>query len=485
MSAVPVFAVVGRVNKGKSSVLATLAEDDSVRIGRRPGTTVDCREYPIRIDGEVVLKIIDTPGFEEADRALEWLRSRETSAASRPELVAAFVSEHAEGEDFIEERKLLRPILEGACVLYVVDGTQPYRTNYQAEMEILRWTGQPGMALINRIGEGDHGAEWRRALDQYFKIVRDFDAHAVSFTERVRLLRTFRELSDAQRAPLDRAINALIGERARRRAEAAATLTDLLLEALTLSLDVTVRQRSELDSERAELERRFHDGQRAAEQRARQAVEASYAHHRGEWSGAEVARPVFDQDLFAEEAWRLLGLSPKQLVAAGAVGGAVVGGSIDAAVGGASFMTGTLIGTVVGGGVALYSAMQRFAKARPVGSGRLGGIFSDLTRYWSGTLRFRIGPHQGANFPWVVLDRALLHYRAVIGRTHAVRGVVELEDAGAGERIVSSLDRPRRDALERLFTRIRKKHQDVPAALRDELYQQLRVLLQELDPEPD
>ena len=34
---VPTFAVVGRVNKGKSSVLATLAEDDSVRVDPRPG----------------------------------------------------------------------------------------------------------------------------------------------------------------------------------------------------------------------------------------------------------------------------------------------------------------------------------------------------------------------------------------------------------------------------------------------------------------
>ncbi|MBN2361330.1 MAG: DUF3482 domain-containing protein, partial [Deltaproteobacteria bacterium] len=355
MSEVPIFAVVGRVNKGKSSVLATLAEDDSVRVDPHPGTTRECREYPVRIDGEVVLRIVDTPGFEEADRALAWLRARETSAASRAELVAEFVRAHEAGDDFSEERKLLRPILDGASILYVVDGTRPYRTNYQAEMEILRWTGQPGMALINRIGEGDHGAEWRRALDQYFKIVRDFDAHAVSFVDRVRLLSTFRELREDWRAPLERAIGALIGERTRRRAEAAAAITDLVVDALTLALEVTVRERREIDGERARLEQRFHDQLREREQRARHAVEGIYAHHRGAWNSAEVARPVFDRDLFAQEAWRLLGLSPKQLVAAGAVGGAVVGGSIDAAVGGASFMTGTLIGTLLGGGAALYS----------------------------------------------------------------------------------------------------------------------------------
>lgn len=46
----PRFAVVGRVNKGKSSVVATLAEDDSVQIDPRPGTTTTVREYPVRVD---------------------------------------------------------------------------------------------------------------------------------------------------------------------------------------------------------------------------------------------------------------------------------------------------------------------------------------------------------------------------------------------------------------------------------------------------
>ena len=35
----PVFAIVGHPNKGKSSIVATLAEDDDVAISPRPGTT--------------------------------------------------------------------------------------------------------------------------------------------------------------------------------------------------------------------------------------------------------------------------------------------------------------------------------------------------------------------------------------------------------------------------------------------------------------
>ena len=42
----PSFAIVGHPNKGKSSLVATLARDASVRIGPEPGTTVQAREYP-------------------------------------------------------------------------------------------------------------------------------------------------------------------------------------------------------------------------------------------------------------------------------------------------------------------------------------------------------------------------------------------------------------------------------------------------------
>src|SRR5207248_2184949 len=236
----PRFAVVGRVNKGKSSIVATLAEDDTVRIDPRPGTTTEVREYPVRVDGRTLFVLVDTPGFEDAPRALAWLRSREVSAAERPARVAELLRAYEGTGEFADERKLLAPILAGANVLYVVDGTRPFRRNYEAEMEILRWTGRPGMALVNRIGDEDHGLEWHRALDQYFKMVRDFDAFSVSFEERLKLLESFRELRPESRAAIDEAITALTAQRRRRRADAGSEIADLLLDELTHTEEIAV-----------------------------------------------------------------------------------------------------------------------------------------------------------------------------------------------------------------------------------------------------
>jgi small GTP-binding protein len=483
VSDAPRFAVVGRVNKGKSSIVATLAEDDTVRVDPRPGTTTEVREYPVRVDGRTLFVLVDTPGFEDAPRALAWLRARETSAAERPARVAELVAAFEGTDEFREERRLLAPVLAGASVLYVVDGTKPFRPNYEAEMEILRWTGRPGMALVNRIGEGDHAAEWHRALDQYFKIVRDFDAFAATFEERVHLLEVFRALRPEWRAAVDEAVAALVAQRARRRADAAAEVADLLADALTHVEELAVPDEAALARERDRLERSFHDALRRREERARRRVEALYGHRAAVFEEAALARPVLEQDLFAEETWRVLGLSPGQLVAASALAGATVGGALDVAVGGASFLAGTVLGGAVGGGAALYGVGRRFARVRPVGPGGLPSLLLDARRLVSGERRFRIGPHAQPNFPWVVLDRALLHYAAVARRTHARRGAVALPE-GARSGVVASLPGAERRDLEALFRKLRRSAPDAPRSLRDALERAVARILARVDPLP-
>ena len=161
--------MVGRVNKGKSSVIATLAEDERIAVSPLPGTTTEASVFPVVVDGRTLFTLIDTPGFEQAAQALAWLEQTPVGSEQRSVRVRAFVERSVAAGEFADECKLLAPILAGAGILYVVDGEKPYRDNYRAEMEILRWTGQPSMALINRIGAGDHAEDWRRALNQYFK----------------------------------------------------------------------------------------------------------------------------------------------------------------------------------------------------------------------------------------------------------------------------------------------------------------------------
>lgn len=471
MSDLPRFAVVGRVNKGKSSVIATLAEDDHVAISPLPGTTRQCAEYPVRVDDETLFVLVDTPGFEDAPRALAWLKSTSPAADERRARVEAFVREHEGTDAFVEERELLGPILSGALILYVVDGTRPYRENYASEMEILRWTGQPSMALINRIGDGDHAESWRSALDQYFKVVRDFDAHSASFEERLRLLTTFRELAPGAENALQRAIDALESDRDRRRAEVAEVISSLLVDALTFTMETSEREQSEPKK----LEDAFHDALRARERKARRQVERLYHHERVRWEHAtELDRPVLGEDLFARRTWADLGLSAGQVLALYTVSGAVAGSVLDAAVGGASFLAGTAIGGAVGAGAGALHIQRRFARATSV-----GGLSDRVGRAMGGGRRYRVGPFSHPNFPFVLLDRALLHYDAVRTRAHAKNAVEEATSPLPGEsRRMTDLPRGERSDLHRQFDKVRKSRGEVPPQLRAELRNQVAKLLE-------
>ena len=92
--ATPVFAVVGRPNKGKSSIVATLARDDAVHIDARAGSTREAHTYPMKVDGETLYELVDTPGLQRARSVLDWLNSHCNDAAARPETVQAFVEQH-------------------------------------------------------------------------------------------------------------------------------------------------------------------------------------------------------------------------------------------------------------------------------------------------------------------------------------------------------------------------------------------------------
>jgi GTP-binding protein EngB required for normal cell division len=72
--AIPEFAIVGHPNEGKSSVLSTLAEDDSVRVSATPGETVVCQTFPVVIDGQEIIRFVDTPGFQHPREILHQLQ---------------------------------------------------------------------------------------------------------------------------------------------------------------------------------------------------------------------------------------------------------------------------------------------------------------------------------------------------------------------------------------------------------------------------
>lgn len=456
----PTFAVVGRPNKGKSSIVATLARDDAVYIDARAGSTLQARTYPMRVDGHTLYELVDTPGIQRARAVLDWLNAHCSDAAARPDTVKAFVEQHEDEPRFADECQMLRPIVNGAGIIYVVDGSCPYGSDYEAEMEILRWSGRPSLALINPIESQEFVQEWSAGLGQFFKTVRIFDAHRAEVTKQLELLELFGHLDPRWREPLEQAIEVLRQDRQLQARTASIYITDLLVDAITYSVEQAVPQGLPQEPVRKLLYERYKRHLVSQERRCRARVEELYYYTRLKKSEASLA--LEESDLFNLEQWYLWGLGKKSMVTVAASAGALVGGStgmlLDAASGGLLGGLGTL---VTGSGGAVSGALGALKYADRIAQVKVRGIPS-------GGQMIACGPAKNPNFPFVLLGRALLHQRLVCTRTHANRNELKLEMP-----LLEWLTDKERKRLARLFEDIRnsKKVDERRAALEAMLLQ--------------
>lgn len=435
----PVFAVVGHPNKGKSSIVSTLAHDDSVVISHAPGSTLHCRRYPMTVDGRKIYVLVDTPGFQRARRLFSLLQEGAATAAGRPDAVKAFLKDHERDETFRNEIELLRPVIEGAGILYVVDGSVPYGREYEAEMEILRWTGQPRMALINQIGDTDHIGEWKAALDQYFSVVRVFNAVMADFYKQTELLRAFGQLKEEWRDPLESAVRSLTADREQRRGQAARIVAETISEMLTLKVEEKLAPDSSPEPLKSDLLDRYRRELQKLEGRCRDRVEETHDHLNV--TRIEDELEILDREhLFSSETWSAFGLSKGQLVGFGAISGGTAGGMIDVALGGASLFVGALVGAGIGAATAAY-ATEKLVDIK-------------VLHLSLGHRMLIAGPMTNVNFPHVVFERARLHRTLIASRSHAQRG--DLNTLRAVEGVCPPLPGSQKRLLEKTFDRIRR-----------------------------
>lgn len=402
MTRVPVFAVVGHPNEGKSSVVATLVENESIRISPRPGETVAATSYPVTIDGKEVIVFVDTPGFQNPVQTLGWMRK---AKASEYAVVAAFVAEFADDPAMAHECAILSSLLDGAGIIYVVDASRPLRRVDVAEMEILRLTGRPRMAILNcKTGEEGFLDEWKAELRRHFHMVRVFNAVRASFAERLRLLESLRALEQDWEAPLDRVVAAFVEEWKRRNRECAALAVDFVRRALSMTEAAPLAPNARAQQE-AELSKRLEARLREEERRVHDAVCLLFRHDRRSFALPE--HSVLREDLFSAATWTIFGLRKKAIVTAAMAAGGAAGAAVDLATLGHSLGLFAAVGGAAAGLAAFFQG-ERLAQIRVMGLG-------------IGRRTVQVGPLRALQWGFILLDRFLLHYWYVIHWSHAVR----------------------------------------------------------------
>ncbi len=407
----PKFAVVGHPNKGKSSIVSTLAFDDAVQISDTPGSTSKKKSFPLKVDGQILYELFDTPGFQRARKVLAWLEQHDVSADKRHEVVQAFINEHKEDQRFNDEIELLEPIMDGAGIIYVVDGSKPYGEEYEAEMEILRWTGQPSMALINHIDETDYSEEWKRALGHYFKMVRTFNPMQATFSQHLLLLESIAQLKEEWIAPVGRSIELFKQYHEQMFEQSASTVTQLVHDSLSHIEQLALTHEDATVEEREDIRSRYQIQLRSYEEVSQKKIEKIWNHDHLQ---KEQESLLFEgMDLFSKESASIFGLTRKELLITGATGGAVTGAGVDLLMGGSTLLLGSAIGALVGGSGAFFG-FNELSDVKVLGQS-LGKKYLEM------------GPMKNLNFPYILLNRALYHASEVASRSHALRSVAKFE----------------------------------------------------------
>lgn len=401
---IPEFAIMGHPNEGKSSVLSTLAEDDSVRVSSTPGETIRCQSFVVHIDNQDVLRFTDTPGFQNPTRILYEIKKETQSAA---ENLLRLVTRLKDIPDLEHDIELLRPLLRGAGIIYVVDGSRAPKNVDLAEIEILRLTGRPRMAVINCKENLQFIDLWKDEFRKSFNSYRVFNAHKARYIERLHLLETLKSIEQEWQEPLEKAILAFRQNWKERTNATVEIISSLLEDVLSLTLHEKIRSPHTEEGSRKKLFERYCKNIEESERRAHKKIRTLYRHTLFDY---KLPPPAFiDDNLFSDKNWQVLGLSQKQLMLIGGASGAGIGVGLDLALAGLTFGIFTAAGTATGALAALFSGRKAAqnkstVKGIPIAQETLS-----------------IGPAKDITLLFVLLNRAFIFYNQIINWAHGRR----------------------------------------------------------------
>jgi len=459
---IPEFAIVGHPNEGKSSVVSTLSEDDSVKVSQTPGETTVCRVFPVKIDNREIIRFTDTPGFQSPRAALRWMKDH--GDTDTQQLLRAFIEAHRNSDKFEAECELFSPITSGAGIIYIADASRPIRKEDKVEMEILRTTGLPRMAIINRKDTEDDSYldEWKNECKKNFNLTREFNAHNATYAERIELLESLKIIDQDWQPALKKVISAFKEEWKRRNEETAELICNLLADCLCHSVTESYRDQSEEKAIKEKLQEKYQKQIEVIEKKAHHRIKEAFKHRKFDLP----VESILHKDIFAEETWRVLGLSQVQVVLAGAAAGAVVGAYLDVANAGLSMGAWAAIGATVGA-VSAFFVRERVSEVTTVG------------------FQLKVGPNKDIQFLYILLDRALIYYSYIINWAHGWRPADEndaryVKDDRGKKGFVHRWDKARIDLCGSFFRKIHSGGEQGKEEAKEQLTELLMEVLDEI-----
>lgn len=339
------LAVVGHTNVGKTSLLRTLTRDVGFgAVSHRPSTTQHVEGARLSADGEALIELYDTPGFEDAIALYEHLEDMPKTGErlDGPEQVARFLSSNEARQRFEQEAKVLRQLLQSDAGFYVIDAREPVLAKYRDELEILAMCGKPLLPVLNFVNSPEQReSAWREVLARLglHAMVR-FDTVTPPEDGEQRLYENLCLVLDSQRPRLQRLIDYNQAQVQARRKAGYRLIAELLI-------DVSSCRRSIHPDQLDLAMQNMHNDVRAREQVCVEALLKLYAFRKSDAQTdvLPLEEGRWSDDLFNPATMKQLGFK----VGGGMAAGAATGAGIDLITGGLSLGMGTVLGAAVGG----------------------------------------------------------------------------------------------------------------------------------------
>ena len=235
MTSAPDIAVIGHTNAGKTSLMRTLTRQrDFGRISAHPATTRHVELAELAVAGGTVLRLYDTPGFEDSSGLLAHLeRLKAERGEDWIETIAAFVADPALQAGFGQEAKALKQILASDILLYVIDLREAVRAKHRDELEVIGRCARPVLPVLNFLGPAATAEPgWREQLARVnMHAVVAFDTVAYREADELALYAKIASLSDAFAPALERLMAELKSARATLRRASALAVAELVVDA--------------------------------------------------------------------------------------------------------------------------------------------------------------------------------------------------------------------------------------------------------------
>ena len=339
------LAVVGHTHVGKTSLLRTLTRDVGFgAISHRPSTTQHVEGARLSVDGEALIELYDTPGFEDAVALYEYIEQLPKTAErlDGPELLQRFLNSSEARQRFEQEAKVLRQLLQSDAGFYVIDAREPVLAKYRDELAILAMCGKPLLPVLNFVNSTEQREPaWREVLARLglHALVR-FDTIAPPQDGEQRLYENLSLVLDSQRPRLQRLIEHNQTQVLVRRKAAYRLIAELLV-------DVSACRRSVHPDQLEEAIQNLHRDVRQREQTCVEALLKLYAFRKddAQASALPLEEGRWADDLFNPATMKQLGIK----VGGGMAAGAATGVGIDLLTGGLSLGMATVVGAAVGG----------------------------------------------------------------------------------------------------------------------------------------